>query len=114
MGGGPLDPNSARSTRILGLGKSFPDMIPGHVIYFRPLAQEWRCLGLLERDVVWTAEWADAEDFEELVLTMRAFDLHVPWIYEHGVECAMQALLPPPPRGRQGREVWVSNRYGEM
>lgn len=68
--------------------ESLPEMWPaGDVIYFRPLAHEWYCC-CGEKDVEWAAKWADPADVQqELVLSLRAMELHAPWVYEHGIQC---------------------------
>mmetsp|Transcript_81858 Transcript_81858/g.213080 ORF Transcript_81858/g.213080 Transcript_81858/m.213080 type:complete len:770 (-) Transcript_81858:212-2521(-) len=67
---------------------SYPFMVPaGDVVYLRPCHTQWLCCGLIQKDTAWSAVWADPQDVqsEHLILDRRAFDLHVPWVYEHAI-----------------------------
>jgi len=73
---------------------SFSDLWPpGDIAYFRPLEHTTRCCGIFEQDTEWAAEWADPEDLNELVLSTRAVDLHVPWVYEDAIENVASAFV---------------------
>merc|ERR1711920_707611 len=66
--------------------KMFPDLLPGgDICYLVPVEDDTYCCGLLEHNPEWTALWADPCDLRELILSIRAVELHVPWIYEDAV-----------------------------
>lgn len=72
---------------------TFPDLWPpGDIIYFRPVESIYRCGYFMQQDTEWAAEWADPQDLNEMVLTVRAIDLHVPWIYEDAIENVASAF----------------------
>jgi len=66
--------------------KMFPELWPGgDILYLVPVEDDTYCCRCLERYTEWTAFWADPRDLNELILSMRAVELHVPWIYEDAV-----------------------------
>jgi len=69
----------------------------GHILYMRPLSHEWRCCRVLEKDTDWFAMWADPVDISELevILSVRAIELHAPWVYEHAIDCVVKHCAEP-------------------
>lgn len=63
--------------------RTFQELWPGgDILYLVPTEDDTYCCRFLERNPHWTAIWADPRDLNELILSMRAVELHVPWIYE--------------------------------
>lgn len=66
--------------------KPFPELWPGgDIFYLVPVQDETYCCRFLECNRDWTAVWADPRDLNELILSLRAIEFHVPWVYEHAV-----------------------------
>jgi len=118
LGGGPLG-QPARCWRYKNLsplnlprsGALFPEMFPpGDIVYLRPVTSEWNCW-CCERDVEWLAMWADPEDVQqEFILSTRVIELHVPWVYEHAIECVSSQLLTAP--GQHSVKPFGPSRLG--
>jgi len=69
------------------------DMWPGgDILYLKPLQHTWRFCWSVEHDTEWTAVWADPEDLHTFVMSLRAMELHVPWLYENAVEDVYEAF----------------------
>lgn len=73
--------------------KLYPNLIPaGHIVYFRPTDPDWKCLGCYQSDESWVAEWIQAEDLWEIVVSMRSVELHFPNIITFAYGRAAHAL----------------------
>jgi len=77
----------------------------GDIFYLKPLQSTWRCCGFIEHDVEWTAVWADPMDLNSLVMSLRAVELHVPWIYEHAIEDVALAFQQAAENGGKAAEA---------
>mmetsp|Transcript_2002 Transcript_2002/g.6691 ORF Transcript_2002/g.6691 Transcript_2002/m.6691 type:complete len:792 (+) Transcript_2002:97-2472(+) len=91
---------------------TFPDLwTAGDVVYFRPVETVYRCGWMVQQDTEWAAEWADPRDLDEIVLTMRAIDLHVPWVYEDAIENIFLAFNEE--AGKSPSAANAKEEYGE-
>ncbi|CAE8623379.1 unnamed protein product [Polarella glacialis] len=65
---------------------------PGLIAYFRPVHSEpWLC-GYYMRDLEWVVEWIHPAHLSEIVLSLRAVELHFPNIIQHAYRQAARAL----------------------
>jgi len=92
---GSCHENSVVKLSLPRVRSDFLDMCPpGDLMYLKPLASDAQCFGIFQKDVDWCAMWADPEDIQqELILSKRAFELHVPWVYEDAINLMVENLM---------------------